>query len=97
MPGWPHELRSRHRGGTGGHDPAEYGERIGGRYDGWYGAREDRGPVAGFFATQTAGRPALELGIGTGRIAVPLAVRAGRRASAADAGAPGTSVDPWDQ
>jgi SAM-dependent methyltransferase len=62
-------------GGTGGHDPAEYGERIGGRYDEWYGAREDRGPVVRFLVAQAAGRPALELGIGTGRIAVPLAAQ----------------------
>ncbi len=62
-------------GGTGDHDPAEYGERIGRRYDEWYGAREDHAPVVGFLATQAAGRPALELGIGTGRIAVPLAAR----------------------
>ncbi len=62
-------------GGTGGHDPAEYGDRIGGRYDELYGAREDHSPVVGFLAAQAAGRPALELGIGTGRIAVPLAAQ----------------------
>jgi hypothetical protein len=56
-------------GGVEGHDPAEYGERIGGRYDEWYGAREDHSPVVGFLAAQAAGRPVLELGIGTGRIA----------------------------
>ncbi len=81
------------RGGTGGHDPAEYGERIGGRYDGWYGAREDRGPVAGFLATQTAGRPALELGIGTGRSRYRSPSGESPRASGR-CGALGNSVDP---
>jgi SAM-dependent methyltransferase len=58
--------------GTG---PAEYGERIGGRYDEWYGSRDDAAPIADFLAARAGGHPALELGIGTGRIALPLAER----------------------
>ena len=57
------------------HDPSEYGERIGGSYDEWYGTRDDQGPIVDFLAARAAGRPALELGIGTGRIALPLAAR----------------------
>ena len=56
-------------------DPAEYGERIGGSYDEWYGTRDDQGPIVDFLAARAGGRPVLELGIGTGRIALPLAAR----------------------
>jgi SAM-dependent methyltransferase len=56
-------------------DPAEYGERIGGRYDEWYGSRDDPAPIADFLAARVGSGPALELGIGTGRIALPLAER----------------------
>jgi hypothetical protein len=55
--------------------PAEYGERIGGRYDEWYGSRDDPAPIADFLAARAGGGPALELGIGTGRIALPLTER----------------------
>ena len=57
------------------HDPSEYGERIGGIYDEWVGGRDDRGPSVDFLAARAQGRPGLELGIGTGRIALPLAAR----------------------
>lgn len=56
-------------------DPADYGERIAGVYDEWFGARDDLAPMVDFLAARSQGRPALELGIGTGRIAVPLASR----------------------
>ena len=56
-------------------DPAEYGERIGGIYDEWFGGRDDQRPIVDFLAARADGRPSLELGIGTGRIALPLAAR----------------------
>jgi SAM-dependent methyltransferase len=59
----------------GGGDPAEYGDRIADVYDEWHGQRDPVGPVVEFLAARAAGGPALELGIGTGRIALPLAAR----------------------
>jgi SAM-dependent methyltransferase len=50
-------------------DP-EYGERIAGIYDAWYGGH-DAAAVA-TLAQLAGGGPALELGIGTGRMALPL-------------------------
>ena len=47
-------------------DPAEYGERIGGIYDEWFGGRDDQRPIVDFLAARADGRPSLELGIGTG-------------------------------
>jgi SAM-dependent methyltransferase len=51
-----------------------YGDRIADVYDEQY---ESRGsdPEAGFLAGLAAGGPVLELGIGTGRVALPLAAR----------------------
>jgi SAM-dependent methyltransferase len=60
---------------AGGGDPAEYGDRIADVYDEWHGQRDQVGPVVEFLAAWAAGGPALELGIGTGRIALPLAAR----------------------
>ncbi|MCP3801914.1 class I SAM-dependent methyltransferase [Allokutzneria sp. A3M-2-11 16] len=57
-------------------DSATYGEKIADEYDEWPG---DAGPppdadrAALFLAGLAAGRPALELGIGTGRVGLPLA------------------------
>ncbi|HEY2278185.1 MAG TPA: class I SAM-dependent methyltransferase [Streptosporangiaceae bacterium] len=70
-----------------GGDPAEYGARIADVYDEWHGQRDDVGPVVEFLATwaaQAGERPVLELGIGTGRIALPLAAR-GLRVDGIDA------------
>jgi SAM-dependent methyltransferase len=51
-------------------DPSTYGERIADVYDDWYGDVSD---VAGAVETvQRFGTSVLELGIGTGRIAVPM-------------------------
>jgi SAM-dependent methyltransferase len=66
---------------------AEYGDRIADVYDEWHGARDDVGPVVEFLAHWAAAagdRPVLELGIGTGRIALPLAER-GLRVDGIDA------------
>ncbi|MGQ4601139.1 methyltransferase domain-containing protein [Nocardia sp. R6R-6] len=60
-------------------DPAAIGDRLADVYDGWYsspvqGAAEIAATVDFLHARAGAG-PALELGVGTGRIAVPLAAR----------------------
>ena len=62
-------------------DPSTYGERIADVYDDWYGDATD---VEGTVATVARyGTSVLELGIGTGRLAIPLA----------DAGLAVTGVD----
>lgn len=61
---------------TDGVDPAEYGERIAHVYDEWHGADRGEGTeVVDLLVARAGGGPALELGIGTGRIALPLAAR----------------------
>jgi SAM-dependent methyltransferase len=67
-----------------GGDPAEYGDRIADVYDDWHGERDDVSPVVEFLASRAGERPVLELGIGTGRIALPLAAR-GLRVDGIDA------------
>jgi SAM-dependent methyltransferase len=70
-----------------GGDPAEYGDRIADVYDEWHGERDDVSPVVEFLTTWAAeagDRPVLELGIGTGRIVLPLAAR-GLRVDGIDA------------
>ena len=55
-----------------------FGERVAARYDERYGYQSDPSvidPIVAFLADLAAGGPALELGIGTGRIALPLAER----------------------
>jgi SAM-dependent methyltransferase len=60
-------------GRDGGFDAGTYGERIAGVYDEWY-KRADVAMIDRL--AEMAGKgPALELGIGTGRIALPLAAR----------------------
>lgn len=54
--------------------PATYGERIADVYDEWY-KLPDPAPEAALLAELAAGGRALELGIGTGRIALPLAAK----------------------
>jgi SAM-dependent methyltransferase len=72
--------------GANGGDPAEYGDRIADVYDEWHGQRDPIGPVVEFLAARAGEGPALELGIGTGRIALPLAAR-GIRVDGIDASA----------
>lgn len=50
-----------------------YGERIADVYDSWYAAYDPR--CIDLLADLARGGPALELGVGTGRIALPLAQR----------------------
>jgi SAM-dependent methyltransferase len=58
-----------------GWDPGAYGRRIAGVYDQWYGGAFDvEGAVDRLAALAGDGR-VLELGIGTGRLALPLAAR----------------------
>ena len=57
------------------HDPAEYGERIAPVYDDLYGSTGDTDDAVATIEELAAGGRVLELGIGTGRIALPLAAR----------------------
>jgi SAM-dependent methyltransferase len=57
------------------YDETTYGERIAEVYDLFYGKRDNPETVADFLAPLAGKRRALELGIGTGRIAISLAAR----------------------
>jgi SAM-dependent methyltransferase len=57
------------------YDAATYGERVAGIYDDLYGERQDTSSVVAFLEEMARGGPALELAIGTGRVALPLAAR----------------------
>jgi SAM-dependent methyltransferase len=60
----------------GGPDPADYGEHIADVYDEFFvGPAGAVAPVVDFLARHASGGPVLELGVGTGRIALPLAAR----------------------
>ncbi|WP_242418301.1 MULTISPECIES: class I SAM-dependent methyltransferase [Frankia] len=59
-------------------DPAAYGEHIADVYDEWYSAPDRQPEVAvavDFLRTRVGAGPALELGVGTGRLALPFAAR----------------------
>lgn len=61
-----------------GYDASTYGERFADVYDDWYGDVADADACTAHLAAlveQTGGGPVLELGVGSGRIAVPLAAR----------------------
>ena len=66
------------------YDESTYGERIAEIYDELYFSRGDTDAAVEFLAPLAKGRRALELGIGTGRIALPLAAR-GIRVAGIDA------------
>ena len=53
--------------------PATYGDLIADVYDDWYPERTDAAAEVAFLAQRAGRGPALELGIGTGRVALPLA------------------------
>ena len=57
------------------YESATYGDAIAGEYDRLYGGRPDAEPAASMLSRLVGGGRALELGIGTGRIAIPLAAR----------------------
>ncbi|HVC32819.1 MAG TPA: class I SAM-dependent methyltransferase [Chloroflexota bacterium] len=56
-------------------DPATYGDRIADVYDSWHVERLPADDTVALLAALAGQGPALELGIGTGRIALPLAAR----------------------
>ena len=58
-----------------GNDPAAYGETIAPTYDDRFSAVQAEAPIVEFLLQHADGGPALELGIGTGRVALPLAAR----------------------
>ena len=55
-----------------GFDQTTYGERFADVYDDWYADQSDVAPTVALLAALAAGGPVLELGIGTGRVALPL-------------------------
>ena len=55
------------------YDPATYGEGMADVYDDWYGEVGDVEAAVACLAALAGGGPVLELGVGTGRLAVPLA------------------------
>src|SRR5215470_3505876 len=57
------------------YDETTYGERIAQVYDLFYEKRDNPETVADFLAPLAGKRRAVELGIGTGRIAIPLTLR----------------------
>jgi SAM-dependent methyltransferase len=57
------------------HDPAQYGDVIASTYDERFAPLTSDDPAINFLVEHAGGGPALELGIGTGRFAVPLASR----------------------
>jgi SAM-dependent methyltransferase len=60
----------------GEYQPSTYGDRIADLYDRLYAGRASHTELAvEFLAKLAAGGPVLELGIGTGRVALPLAAR----------------------
>ena len=74
---------------TEGYGPSTYGDRIADAYDDMYHHAPGFGDVAhavAFLASLAGDGPALELGIGTGRIALPLQA-AGVRVHGIDASA----------
>jgi SAM-dependent methyltransferase len=58
---------------SGGHDAAEYGSHIAGQYDEIYGGVHDTAGAVAVIAELAGGGAVLELGVGTGRLALPLA------------------------
>jgi SAM-dependent methyltransferase len=57
------------------YDAATYGDRIADVYDEWFAVPSDTEDTVGFLSDLAGPGPVLELGIGTGRIALPLAQR----------------------
>ena len=56
------------------YEASTYGERIAEVYDDWYASQDTEGAVEFLCGLASVGK-ALELGIGTGRVALPLAAR----------------------
>lgn len=58
-----------------GYDKTTYGSKIADVYDDWYSVHIDAGTTVAMLAELAGEGRALELGIGTGRVAIPLAAR----------------------
>jgi SAM-dependent methyltransferase len=58
-----------------GYEAGTYGDHFADVYDEWYGAGADTDACVDTLADLAAGGPVLELGVGTGRLALPLANR----------------------
>ncbi|MFI5846034.1 class I SAM-dependent DNA methyltransferase [Catenuloplanes sp. NPDC051500] len=65
-------------------DPTAYGQTWAGRYDEWFDDRDSPTDLVAFVDRFAPDRSVLELGVGTGRVALPLA-RAGYRVHGVDA------------
>ena len=61
-----------------GYGPSTYGDRIADFYDRLFQQAFDVEGTVDLLADLAAGGPALEMGIGTGRVALPLAAPRGR-------------------
>ena len=61
--------------GDEGYNASTYGDRIAGVYDDWFSVPVDTEEAVAFLADVAGGGPVLELGIGTGRLALPLKER----------------------
>jgi SAM-dependent methyltransferase len=57
------------------HDPSRYGDAFADVYDDWYGDLFDTDSAVEALAALAGSGPVLELGVGTGRLAIPLAAR----------------------
>ena len=55
-----------------GYDASTYGERFADVYDEWYGDVTDVAATVAVLTSLAGGGPVLELGVGTGRLAIPL-------------------------
>jgi SAM-dependent methyltransferase len=62
-------------GGPSGHDPTAYGASIAEEYDALYEGVMDTDVAVDRLAELASGGPVLELGVGTGRLALPLAAQ----------------------
>lgn len=71
-------------GSAAGQDPADYGRVWASDYDRLFDGREDLAPVCRAVSSLAPGGDVLEFGVGTGRVAVPLAA-AGLRVTGVDA------------
>ncbi|MEQ1872906.1 MAG: class I SAM-dependent methyltransferase [Ilumatobacteraceae bacterium] len=56
-----------------GYDDASYGDGFADVYDDWYAGITDVGTTVATLSTLAGNGPVLELGVGTGRLAIPLA------------------------